>query len=196
MQEPPPDDHVYLDSNVIIDYCAAMNERWEPADDLSHKSNQQRVAAARLVFYGYRGRISPGSQVPWRLVTSSKARQEISRRGVDLVTGFIPEIDLTRDAPDRATVEGAVELIMSVTGITDPDDAEHLAQASLRPWVRYVVTSDATFLRRSSGFNHPVELLSVFEAVELLQIGPGELPPMGLKDRPLPCWLVPDSTSG
>jgi hypothetical protein len=190
--ELPVDHHIYLDANVIIDFWAAVNEHWDPGDDLAHPSNQQRIAAARLVFYGYRNRTPPGSPTPWYLVTSSKAREEIASRSLpDLITGFVAEIDLTSDAPDPATVTARATHIAEVTGI-EHSDAIHLAQALLRPWVRYVVTNNVALRNLALGpdFTHPA-VISVFEAVKLLGITPGETPPVSMIGRPWRPWLIP-----
>jgi hypothetical protein len=190
--EPEPDVHVYLDSNVVIDYWKAMTETWEPGG-MDHKTNVQRVCAARLVFYGYRERIPPGFAQPWYLVTSSKAREEVARKpDGDLVTGFLTEIDGASDAPAMHVVEATGKQLMELTGITDDDDATHLAQACLRPWVKYFVSSDGPFRKRAKRTDlGALEVVSVFEAVDLLAIGPNEKPPISLINRPLPAWLIP-----
>jgi predicted nucleic acid-binding protein len=190
--ESPVDQHVYLDANVIIDYWAAMNEQWDPVGDMANESNQQRIAAARLVFYGYRSRTPPGSPVPWYLVTSTKAREDIGRRpGPDLITGFVAEIDLGGDAPDPAKVTARAAEIVKIAGI-GVDNAVHLAQADLRPWVRYIVTNDETFRNLASKLDiAQLRLVSVFEAVELLHIGRRETPPVSMIGRPWRPWLIP-----
>ena len=105
--EPKIDIHVYLDSNVIIDFAAGLAERWDPVDDMTHKSNVQRINAVRLVFYGYRGRTPPGEDAPWYLVTSTRARMELDRKidQGDLITALFSEVDETPDSPPREVVE-------------------------------------------------------------------------------------------
>jgi hypothetical protein len=190
--EPPADHHVYLTTDVIIDYWAAMDEHWDPADDMAHRSNQRRIAAARLVFYGYRGRTPPGSPAPWYLVTSSKTRKEIaSRSGSDLITGFIAEVDLASDASDATSVVAKATQIAEIAGVTD-SDALDLAYALLRPWVRYVVTNDDAFRALALKLDiAPLRLISVFEAVEMLSIRPRETPPVSMIGRPWRPWLIP-----
>lgn len=197
MDLPLVDIHVYLDTNVLIDYWAAMNDQWDPADDLTHTSNVQRINAARLLFYGYTGRTPPGSSAPWYLVTSTKAREEMARRpGPDIISVLLQEVDLTSDAPDLVTVAEAADRLMTVTAITDRDDAIHLAEVQLRPWIRYIVTSDKKFRNRSTSadIDH-LKMISVECAIELLAIAPGEKPPIAIRDRPWPEWLIPVETS-
>jgi hypothetical protein len=190
--EPPVDHLVYLDTNVISDYWAAMNEQWDPVEDMAHQSNQQRIAAARLVFYGYGGRTPPGSPAPWYLVTSSKTRQEIARRpGLDVLTSLVAEIDLMSDAPEPARVTATAAQIAEITGLKQ-SDATDLAHAFLRQRVRYVVTSDETLRKRGLKLDIAhLRLLSVFEAVELLGITPRETPPVSMIGRPWRPWLIP-----
>jgi hypothetical protein len=192
MVELEPDVHVYLDSNVVIDCWKAMTETWEPGG-LDHQTNVQRICAARLVFYGYRERIPPGFARPWFLVTSSKAREEVARRPHgDLVTGFLMEIDGASDAPAMNVVEAKAKQLKELTRITDDDDATHLAQACLRPWVKYFVSSDGPFRKRAKRADlGELTIVSVVEAVDLLAIKPNERPPISLINRPLPAWLIP-----
>ncbi len=189
---PEPDVHVYLDSNVVIDYWKAMSETWEPGG-MDHETNRQRVCAARLVFYGYRGRVPPDFAQPWYLVTSSKARDEVAKSlSGDLVTGFLMQIDGASDAPAANVVDAKAKRLMELTGITDVDDATHLAQACLRPCVRYFVTSDKQLrVRAKKADLGGLVVLTVVDAVALLKIEPNEKPPICLSDRPLPAWLIP-----
>ena len=152
MIEPKPDVHAYLDSNVVRDFGQGLNEEWDPVDDIAHASNQQRINAVRLVFYGYRGRIPPGYDVPWTLVVSTTVRRELERKigSPDLVTTLFSEVDMTSDAPSNDVLQSAASRLAGLTGITDMDYATHLAHAALRPWVRYLITSDRTFRSRAA----------------------------------------------
>lgn len=190
MLEPPADIHVYLDSNVVRDFWEGLNEEWSPDDDMTHPSNRQRIDAVRLVFYGYRGRTPPGSPAPWYLVVSTTVRMELERRTAspDLVSALFAEVNLAADAPSNEALGDASRRLGQLAGITDPEDATHLAHAALRPWVKYLVTSDRQFARRAARLDlHQLQVISLAEAVKLLNISAGERPPMG----PCPEWVIP-----
>lgn len=120
----------------------------------------------------------------WYLITSGEARRELR---VDWTEAIIWDCDLDSDAPTEAAIEAKAAELMERYRLR-VKDSRHLARAVLRSWVGAFVSSDAAFRRVKGDPPRPgLEILSVIEAAEALQIAPGELPPT------CPVWSTPTS---
>jgi predicted nucleic acid-binding protein len=183
---------IYLDTNVLIDIVEALDGTWRPPVDMT-RTDEQRLAAARLRFYGYEERSG------WFLVSSRLARAEaLARGGYDWVTGFIHLVDNSGDAPPERVIAAEADAI-AVKAQLAPADARHLAEVILRPFISRLVTSDDRFRRRAQrlDFARPIEIVSLIDAVQALHIAPGERPPIGpVPGTPLSAsepWWIPES---
>lgn len=171
-EEPPPDIGVYLDTNVLIDFAEALSGSWRPPAT-PDRTDRQRLAAARIFFYGYRTRCR------WWLVISEIGRNELSARGgVDWTIPVFFDIDRASDAPTAAQV-GQLTAQYERAGIK-PADAAHLARVVPNEWIEYLVTNDDRFLKRARGVDlpRPISIVNALEAEEILHIQSGEPPPI------------------
>lgn len=150
---------VYLDTNVIITLVEALSGDWRPPPPPISRSERQRLASARIFFYGYRDRWSR-----WYLVTSSEARRELIRsESTRWLDGLFLEVDRTADVFEdhvlaaecgRFRAAGAKEI-----------DAAHLAQAAIRPWVGFFITDDDKLRKAAARAGLP-EHLHVVSSIE------------------------------
>lgn len=163
----------YLDTNVVILMAEALNGSWRPPetpDDV----DEQRLAAARLFLYSGRSR-----NPHFDLVTSSASRRELLREpGASWLATHLVEIDDFADAPAPSKIRVEIDRLRSFE-ITD-EDAVHVAEAVTRPWVTLFVTEDRKLVSRSQravSADH-LGVVTSHTAVQLLQIQPGEQPPI------------------
>lgn len=180
---------VYLDTNVVISLAQALDGTWRPPPAPLERSDRQRLAAARLLFYGYRERWTR-----WYLVTSTEARGELRSDSVRWLDSMLLEADRTSDQFPPGDLER--EAARYEAAGVKAADARHLAVATLRPWIRLFVTDDDRFRKGASRAGVPSHLRVVTseEAVELLQIESGEQPliaPLATSPLASQTWWIP-----
>ena len=188
MKLPAPPHWVYLDTNVLID-LAEVFSGWRPPPGELTKTDRQKVAAARIRFYGYRDRCG------WFLVVSGDGRAELMGRGApDWTLSVFLDMDEVSDSLPPTVVAGRASELER--GGIESVDARHLARAELTPWIRIFVTNDKKLVRKGRAILDDADLaiVTAVEAEELLGIEPGERPPVApAEGSPLrdDQWWVP-----
>jgi hypothetical protein len=168
------DGYVLLDATVLRDMADALDGRWHPDREPDPLRREQLLAAARLRLYGERDRSG------WYLVSHQAAREAALTRGdADWSVGFIPDIDTFADAPAPDEVSALGRLY--TTGQILSESATTLAHAVLYDPVRLLVSADIRPFRHSREGDLPerLELVTTAEAVDRLELAPGERPPHG-----------------
>jgi hypothetical protein len=160
-----------VDADVLRDITDALDGRWRPADETDPILNARYLAAARLRLYGEPDRSG------WRLVAPAETRDRAAERGdTDWSLATVTEIEAFPDAPAERDVEGLVRLYRSED--IGPEAATALATAVLWEPVRYLVSVDRRAYRhsRAEDLRNGLEVITVGDAVDLLEIAPGEEP--------------------
>lgn len=161
-----------IDAGVTRDVAIALTGLWQPDAEPDAGRRAAIVDAARLRLYGDRDRSG------WTLlVTRAGAERALARGDADWSVGMLPVAEELDDAPPPADVESLVALYRKEEGI-DAEAAEALALAVLWHPITVLVS------RLPRGFRHAREgdlpprlaILDVHEAVERLEIQPGEQP--------------------
>jgi hypothetical protein len=166
----------FVDADVLRDVADALDGRWLPDEDTDPIRRASLLAAARLRLYGEPDRSG------WRLVSTTAALERAAMRGdTDWSLSAIVPIESFDDAPNQQDVNGLVKLYRGEN--IGPEEAIALAHAVLWEPVRYLVTIDKRPYRhsRDDDLRAELELITVGDAVELLEIAPGEAP---LHDAP------------
>lgn len=164
---------VLVDSGVLHDIAEALDGAWNPDQISDLQRREELIAAARLRLYADRDRSG------WMLLTTHAPREEVLANGDNAWSvGFVGAIDDLDDAPAEADLD-ALEKILLSEGVA-PGNAHLLACAYLSAFVRLVVTNDERPYHRSRAEDLPehLQFMSAGEAVEKLQIAPGEKPPI------------------
>ena len=180
---------VYLDTNVLIDLADVFNG-WRPPPEPDN-SDRQRIAAARIFFYGYQGRSD------WYPVVSAEGRRELTACGApDWTLPMFLDVDETSDAPSPdVTAERAAQFRSTIPSLKEPDSL-HLARADLRPWIGYFVSNDRKLRNAAgrAGLRAGLEVIDAPEAEARLGIQPGERPSLApANGSPLAqdLWWIP-----
>ncbi len=164
---------VLVDAGVLHDIAEALDGTWKPDQISDLGRREELVAAARLRLYADRDRSG------WMLLTTHAPREEVLANGEHTWSvGFVGAIDDLDDAPAEADLV-ALETILVSEGVVR-ENAHLLACAYLSEFVRIVVTNDERPYHRSRAEDLPehLQFMSAGEAVEKLQIAPGEKPPI------------------
>jgi hypothetical protein len=176
MTSPPDpystDAYALLDAGVLRAMADALDGRWVPDEEHDPLRRDELLAAARLRLYGERDRSG------WYLVTFRAAREVAVTRGdADWSVGFIPDIDEFDDAPSVDEIGALVRIYRDEDILFEASTT--LAHAVLYEPVRLLITADIRPYKHSRDMDLPerLELISVQDAVERLEIGAGEAPP-------------------
>jgi hypothetical protein len=182
---------VLVDAGVARDMASALTGVWSPETGRNRARSAELVAAARLRLYGDRDRSG------WYLMTTRPAAAVALRRGdADWSVGMLPVAEDFEDAPAPAEVAALAEMYRREQSV--PGEAAYsLALAMLYPPVQLLVARLPREFRHQREGDLParLEVLEPAEAVERLDIAPGEQPmvalPIGsMLDRGDPFWLV------
>jgi hypothetical protein len=182
---------VLVDAGVVRDMASALTGVWTPDTGRNRERSADLVAAARLRLYGDRTRSG------WCLLTTRPGADAALRRGdADWSVGMLPVAEEFEDAPAPAEVAALAEMYAREQGVA-PDAAYSLALAVLYPPIEMLVARLPRAFRHQREGDLParLEVLDPGEAVDRLEIAPGERPlvalPIGsMLDRTDPFWLV------
>jgi hypothetical protein len=160
-----------VDLGIVRDIASSLTGLWLPATELDPDRSRALVAAARLRLYATRDRAG------WYVLTTRSAAATVLRRGrADWSVGMLPVAEDFDDAPPAAEVASLSELYREA-GLP-PDAASTLAVAVLLEPVTLVVTREPRVYRHDRAGDLPprLDVIDVFEAVDRLDIAPGEVP--------------------
>jgi hypothetical protein len=182
---------VLIDAGVARDMASALTGVWTPESGRNRARTEELVAAARLRLYGDRDRSG------WYLMTTRPGAEAARKRGdADWSVGMLPVAEELEDAPAPAEVAALAEMYRRDQRVP-ADGAYSLALAVLYGPVDMLVTRMPRSFRHQREGDLPsrLEVLDPNEAVERLEIAPGERPmvslPIGsMLDRSDPFWLV------
>lgn len=176
---------IYLDTDSTR-YVLDVFDGWVPSNPLA-PGDRERVAAFRVFLYARRPRRA------MFLTTSEEVERELrTHDSWNRIEALLFPLNLGN--PRLSGEALGTEAARFEAGGVGRADARHAAHASLRPWVRYLVTNDRQFSKRATAAGLPAHLsvLSPVEAEALLGIQPGEAPPISfnpnLASQP---WWVP-----
>jgi hypothetical protein len=177
-----------LDADVLRDIADALDGRWLPAEENDPIRRARFLAAAQLRLYAD-GR-------DWRLVCTRRERERAATRGdTEWSLSTIADIEAFGDAPAHEDVQALVRMYR--TQEVGPESATLLANAVLWEPARYLVAVDKRGYRhsRDDDLRAGLEILTVGDAVDLLDLVKGEEPPhLPPSDTALarqPPWWVP-----
>jgi hypothetical protein len=165
-----------VDVGVLRDMASALTGLWLPATELEQGRAEQLLAAARLRLYGDRNRSG------WYLITGRHASDIVLRRGnADWSVGLLPVAENFDDAPPQAEIAALADFYRRHASLT-VDAAHTLALAVLlEPVTLVVARQPRAFKHQRVGDLPPrLEVVDPVEAVERLEIEPGEEPPVSL----------------
>jgi hypothetical protein len=156
--------------------ASALTGLWLPATELDQTRTDQLLAAARLRLYGDRSRSG------WYLVTSQHAADIVLRRGnADWSVGLLPVAENFDDAPPPAEIAALADFYHRDSSLS-LDTARTLALAVLLEPVTLVIARQPRAFRHQRAGDLPprLQVVDPVEAVERLEIAPGEEPPVSL----------------
>lgn len=179
------DKWIYLDTDVIR-YVLDAFDGWVPSKPLG-PGERERVAAFRVFLYARR---------PARamfLTTSDEIERELrGRDSWNRIEALLFPVNFGNPQISADILDAeAARFLASGVGRSD---ARHAAHASLRPWVRYLVTNDRRFRKKAAVAGLPAHLtiLDPVDAEAMLRIQPGENFPITLDPWPsIPAQWVP-----
>jgi hypothetical protein len=159
-----------VEPGILADMATALSGTWRPGAEPADDRRDQLLAAARLRLYADHER-------GWVLVTSQQARDAVSDNGDHAWTvGFVPALESFDDTPLADDVEGLLRVLDE--GNVPESSSRTLALAILCDHVSMLVASDPAAFRHQRAHDLPerLEIVSAVEAVERLQLRPGEAP--------------------
>ena len=164
-------DVVLVDTGVVRDIAHALSGLWRPQDEEDAERRQQLVAAARLRLYG-----AAADRSGWHLVCTAAAHAHAEARGdADWSAGFLPALEGYDDSPSLGDLAGLQQVLRKDEHL-DGEAAQTLALALLTEAVSVVITRDPKAFKHQRDGDLPerLEILSPQEAVERLELRPGE----------------------
>lgn len=179
-----------VDPDVLRDIATALDGSWSPEGETDDSRRADLVAAARLRLYGVHDR-------GWVLVTTQQGRDVTDEApGASWTTGFIPPIEEFDDAPLEPEVDGLYRFYHQQDELAG-ESARTLSIAMLADTIRYVITRVPSTFRHRRDHDLParLEVIDAVEAVNRLQLAPGEepivAPPASSPLHTVTPWWVP-----
>jgi hypothetical protein len=163
-----------VEPGVLRDMSTALSGTWRPTTEAEEQRRAALLAAARLRLYADHER-------GWVLVTSQQARDELSVNGdTSWSVGFVPAVESFDDAPLADDVDGLTRVLCEGE-VLPPESARTLALAILTDHVSMLVAAEPASFRHQRSHDLPerLEIVSAVEAIERLELRPGEAPVVG-----------------